>query len=53
MSLDIIALVVFILGLAFWTGVLHNKVCNLKERLDKSDPMVLQVLKSCKMMCGR
>lgn len=37
MSYDIIALAIFVLGLSFWTGVLHNKVCNIKERLDKND----------------
>lgn len=37
MSIDIIALIIFVLGLSFWTGVLHNKVCNLRDRLDKND----------------
>jgi hypothetical protein len=37
MSIDIIALLIFLLGLSFWTGVLHNKVCNLTKRLDKND----------------
>lgn len=37
MNVDIVAVTIFVLGLSFWTGVLHNKVCNLTKRLDKND----------------
>jgi len=37
MDIDIIAIIVFVLALSFWTGVLQNKVSTLKERLDKND----------------
>ncbi len=37
MDIDVIGMIVFLLGLAFWTGVLNNKVATLKDRLDKND----------------
>ena len=43
MSVDLIALMIFLLGLAFWTGVLHNRICNLTKRLDKNDETTANV----------
>lgn len=43
MSIDLITLIIFILGLSFWTGVLNNKVNNLETRLKDNDEMTKQI----------
>ena len=52
MDIDIIAIIVFVLALSFWTGVLQNKVSTLKERLDKNDATTDKVPELMVQMCS-